>query len=89
MSEQAAPEAETLIFYTTLGCHLCDQAKAIMSETLNPEFFQVKEQDIADDDALIERYGTRIPVLQRCQDGTELGWPFDHKDLVVFLSETS
>jgi len=32
--------------------------------------------DIAGDDNLFERYGWRIPVLQRADD-EELGWPFD------------
>jgi len=33
--------------------------------------------EIADDDELLERYGVRIPVLQRLDTGAELDWPFD------------
>ena len=43
--------------------------------------------DIADDDQLIERYGTRIPVLRRMDTGAELGWPFDAAQLLTFLNE--
>lgn len=78
---------ETLLFYTTLGCHLCDQAKAVFETTLNPDFFTVKTIDIAESDQLIEQYGTRIPVIKRVQNETELNWPFDSNQLIVFLSD--
>lgn len=88
MTEQVSDQdKEHLVFYTTLGCHLCDDAKAIMSATLNPDFFDIQIQDIADDDGLIELYGTRIPVIKRVRDSAELGWPFDPHQLVEFLSE--
>lgn len=80
------PSREPLIFYTTLGCHLCDVAKALYQSTLNPQYFDVREVEIADSDALIEQYGTRIPVLRNPRDNSELGWPFDQQDLIRFLS---
>jgi hypothetical protein len=76
---------EQIVFYTTAGCHLCDLAREVYQSTLNPEYFSVDEVDIAADDALIERYGTRIPVLQRQQDAAELSWPFDQQALMAFL----
>ena len=85
---QLQPDQELLIFYTTVGCHLCDLAKDLFQVTLNPEFFVINETDIADDDQLIERYGTRIPVLKRACNGKELGWPFDQHQLVEFLSDS-
>ena len=36
--------------------------------------------DIADDEALLARYGTRIPVLA-CR-GREIGWPFNADDVL-------
>lgn len=83
---QNTQDKEHLRFYTTAGCHLCEQAKAIYQATLNPAFFAVEEVDIADSDALIECYGTRIPVLQQKLSGRELGWPFGPQELVEFLS---
>lgn len=82
-----AEQKERLRFYTTLGCHLCDQAREVYRATLNPDFFVIEEVDIADDDSLIERYGTRIPVIVQQHTGRELGWPFSPEDLVEFLSE--
>jgi hypothetical protein len=45
------------------------------------------EVEISDDDALMERYGIRIPVL-RVADA-ELGWPFDAARLEQFLDQVS
>lgn len=73
--------AEPLLFYTTAGCHLCEQAQALLAAT-DAEWTTV---DIAMDAQLMERYGVRIPVLRR-SDGVELGWPFDAASLAAFLS---
>lgn len=92
MSQQTGVEVEAenkmrLIFYTTLGCHLCDVAREVYRSTLNPDYFEVEEVEIADCDQLIERYGTRIPVLNNPQDNSELGWPFDQQDVIRFLGD--
>lgn len=76
---------ESLILYHTSACHLCEQAEQLLSETLNPDFFEWTLTDIVTDDALVERYGIRIPVLVKCIDGSELGWPFDIAALINFL----
>lgn len=62
--------------YSTLGCHLCEEAAALVAPALAPD--QVLEVvEIADSEALLARYGTRIPVLQSADSGAEIGWPFD------------
>ena len=71
----------SLTLYTTLGCHLCEHAEAILEA--GGHVFQPK--DIADDLDLMERYGVRIPVV-RDGAGRELGWPFDGTQLEAFLS---
>lgn len=71
----------TLLLYTTEGCHLCEQAEALL-QTVD---VAVKRVDIADDDGLFHRYGTRIPVLQRSDTGQELAWPFDDAAVGRFL----
>jgi hypothetical protein len=43
--------------------------------------------DIADDEALVEKYGIRIPVLKRARDGEELGWPFGEEQLARFICQ--
>lgn len=73
------------ILYGTAACHLCEQAHAMLERELRtlPDC-RCREQDIANDDALFERYGVRIPVL-RHPDARELGWPFDAARLRAFL----
>lgn len=62
-------------------CHLCEEAQAILHEMgIAADFI-----DIADDDELLEKYGIRIPVLQRMDTGAELGWPFDAARVFDFM----
>lgn len=42
--------------------------------------------DIANDDLLIQQYGTRIPVLKRDDTQLELEWPFTLNDLQKYIS---
>ncbi len=67
--------------YGTTFCHLCEEAEAILRE-IGIEAYYI---DIADDDELTEKYGIRIPVLQRRDTGAELGWPFDAARVLEFL----
>ncbi|MBI2380006.1 MAG: glutaredoxin family protein [Gammaproteobacteria bacterium] len=71
------------LFYT-VGCHLCELAEMTLPTV--PELV-VERMDIADDEALLERYGLRIPVLARLSDGAELDWPFDAERVNQFLAE--
>lgn len=71
-----------LVLYGTSGCHLCEEAQALLAALEGADW---QEVDIAEDDSLLERYGVRIPVLVRA-DGAELGWPFDAVMLKAFLA---
>ena len=71
-----------LVLYGTSCCHLCEQAEGALEQA----GVTATHIDIAEDDELIERYGTRIPVLRRADDGTELGWPFDAEAVVRFVA---
>lgn len=62
-----------LLLYMTVGCHLCEQAQQAIQQALG---CVAPEQDIADDDQLVGRYGVLIPVLARTDSGAELHWPF-------------
>lgn len=46
------------------GCHLCDDARAVIAEVLT-EFpaVQFAEQSILDDPALLDAYAEEIPVV--------------------------
>ncbi len=73
-----------LTLYSTLGCHLCEHAKAVMANCLE-EGTVLDEVDIADDEALMEAYGIRIPVVKDPRSGKEIGWPFDETQFNAWL----
>jgi glutaredoxin len=57
----AAPRAITL--YTRAGCHLCDEAKAVIAP-LVPQFgASLREVDIDQDPILRARYTNDVPVI--------------------------
>ncbi len=66
-----------LTLYTTLGCHLCEQAKGIIDNSQFAGAIELEQAEIADSDNLMERYGIRIPVVKVVGGEAELGWPFD------------
>ncbi|MGM0570370.1 glutaredoxin family protein [Marinobacter sp.] len=74
-----------LTFFTTSHCELCDLAEQLLVNTPLPHPIPVEAVDIATSEVLVERYGTRIPVLRREDTGAELGWPFTREDLLDFL----
>lgn len=73
------------VLYGTLGCHLCDDAEAILIPLLSAEQ-RIECIDISESDQLIEHYGELIPVLRRLKDDAELRWPFDSMQAQIFLS---
>jgi len=70
--------------FGTLGCHLCEVAEALLMPFVEHGLL-VELVDIGEDEAMVERYGLRIPVLRRCDSGAELNWPFDADQVVAFL----
>jgi glutaredoxin len=52
---------EPVTLYTRAGCHLCDDAK----EALTRLGVTWTEVDVDADAALLTRYGTRVPVIER------------------------
>ena len=76
---------EPLILYSTVGCHLCELALELLAPILTNSNYQLQEEDIADSDELMDRYGIRIPVLRRPSRNAELNWPFDIDQLQSFL----
>ena len=70
-SEPASKPVITL--YTKADCCLCDEAREVLERVRADHDFELVEQDIEDDDALLRDYFERIPVV--ALDGAEL---FDH-----------
>jgi hypothetical protein len=71
--------------FGTLGCHLCEVAEGVLMPFVE-RGLMVELVDIADREEWVEVYGLRIPVLRRCDNGSELGWPFDATAVASFLS---
>lgn len=67
--------------YSTDGCHLCEDAAAIIHAHSTIEFEVI---DIVFSEALMAKFATSIPVLS---DGKNLlYWPFDAASLKQFIS---
>jgi len=73
-----------LIFYTTVGCHLCEHAVVVLEEfAAQPDSpqFDLEEVDISTDEHLVELYGIRIPVVRNSANEREVGWPFGLEEI--------
>ncbi len=75
-----------LTFYTTPGCHLCEIAAHLIVQLRSVSEISLVEIDIATDERLVARYGTRIPVVSRDDTLQELGWPFTLDELERFAA---
>lgn len=51
-------------FYTRPGCHLCDEAKAIVNIVVEELGLRVIERNIEENDEWTEEYGLMIPVVK-------------------------
>lgn len=89
VDEAPHPDQPAYAFYTTLGCHLCEEAARVLQEILPVDGVTVQEIDIAHSEALMAQYGHCIPVLKRHADGHELHWPFTIGDVHTFLATRS
>lgn len=79
-----------LILYTTAGCHLCEDAEAILRYCQQYRSdLNWMVVDIAADEALVRQYGLRIPVIRSVAGSTELGWPFDAGQVMALLEKQS
>ena len=58
-----------VVLYTRPGCHLCDDARAMLERARTTIPFAFQERNIDEDDALLRRHLERIPVIE--VDGTE------------------
>jgi glutaredoxin len=56
--------------YGKPGCHLCEEARAVVERVRARRAFELREVDVTLDPAVYREYGERIPVL--ALDGEEL-----------------
>ena len=52
-----------VVLYSRPGCHLCDEARAVLEAERLRTPFDLDEVDIETDDELVKEYGIRIPVV--------------------------
>jgi len=58
-----ASEPRVITLYTRPGCHLCEEAKALIEPLLREFGATLREVNIDEDAVLRRRYGTDIPVI--------------------------
>lgn len=74
-----------ITLYSRAGCHLCDEARAVLQAERDRTPFELVEVDIETSDALVAEYGIRIPVVSL--DGVEVfEYTVDRGELTALLS---
>jgi glutaredoxin len=83
-----------LTLFTKPGCHLCEEAKTVVDSAIdkfkaehsseNP--IELTEVNILEDQALLEKYGEEIPVLQ-INGATHAYWKIDSERILAALNE--
>ena len=68
------------------GCHLCDDARAIVLEVAGERGLELEERNILDDEALLAQYAEEIPVLL-IDDRVHTIWRVDPERLRRALDE--
>ena len=58
-----------VVLYGRPGCHLCDEARAVIRRVAAVHPFALSERNIEENDELLRAYLERIPVI--CIDGVE------------------
>lgn len=72
-----------LVLLSTDHCHLCEQALDLLTSMPELRGRALAVLDVAGDDALLERYGERVPVL--AVGDLELDWPFTRDEVAGLL----
>jgi predicted DCC family thiol-disulfide oxidoreductase YuxK len=80
-----AMNSRDLVLLSTDHCTLCDRALDLLLSMPELRGWQLRVVDVADDAALLERYGERLPVLRI--GVRELDWPFAAADVAGCLAD--
>ena len=72
-----------LVLYSTGSCALCEQALELLLSMPELRGLALRVVDVADEDALLQRYGERIPVLAFA--GREIDAPLDREAVMGLL----
>lgn len=65
-----------VLLYGRTGCHLCEEARAVVVAVTGELGADFEEIDVDADPDLVRRYGDEVPVV--CVDGRQIGfWRID------------
>lgn len=76
----------SLKLFTTTHCHLCEKALDLLQQVEKEQTIFWQLIDIVEDDNLLLKYETKIPVLKRNDNNAELLWPFTHQEIKTFIT---
>lgn len=62
MTTPAGADAARVVVYSRAGCHLCDQAEAIVAEVCGAAHVAWERVDIDADADLVRRFTEQVPV---------------------------
>jgi glutaredoxin len=62
-AKATSPYRAGVILYTRAGCHLCDDALRVLTETQRSHAFALDIVDVDTDPKLAANYGARVPVV--------------------------
>jgi glutaredoxin len=80
-----AVPAPRLVLLTRSGCHLCDDARAVLAAVADDAGVAWEERDVDAEPALADEYGDRVPVV--LLDGSEhCYWRVDESRLRAALA---
>ncbi|MCW8194075.1 glutaredoxin family protein [Proteobacteria bacterium 005FR1] len=77
-----------VFLYSTLGCHLCEHAKAMIAPVAAASGYELEEVEISDSEDLLERYKLTIPVARNAATDEEINWPFSQEQVARLLKAT-
>jgi hypothetical protein len=75
----------SLLLLGTQGCHLCEEAQALLTHLAIP----VDNIDIANDTQWQTEFAVFIPVLYHSTSQRYIHWPFDSNTILSFIHSLS
>ncbi|MBI5304184.1 MAG: glutaredoxin family protein [Chloroflexi bacterium] len=77
-----------VVMYTKPGCHLCEDAMAMLRDLQNEFALAIEERDITTNDAWFKQYFEKIPVLM-IDDHVTLAAPLRADEVRASLSSVN
>jgi glutaredoxin len=75
------PAPPQVVFYTKVGCHLCEETRDMLDDIAAETTFELTEIDIRTSNEIFEQYRYRIPVII-VDNNTVIEGRIEFRDLV-------